>query len=320
MKKSNIFWLVLLILVVFNIVRIKNLKDTYVTTLEDYKNSSELIKTENLYVNDFKEMEHPFNKPYNKIYKATNFVDLYSLSYQPINIKVGSKLTYKTDASEGLGYLFSYTYPSAILDCTKEELYQARQIAIWYIASKTKEANIKNNELTFDDIINDLGSVSDLVKEKAQKFINAYETLDDERIAKAEIKFEDEDIYWHRNDDYLVIGPFKYTTSNTEKEKNNLKVLDDNDEEIPVVLVDEDDERIELQKNKEFYVLIPNYYDAFKIDLTVTNTKLSPAIYEDDDKNDYLISTYSNEDLHTSKKYTITKSEEDEGSIKSFKL
>ena len=47
MKKSNIFWLVLLILIVFNIVRIKNLKDTYITTLELNKNWARICNNSN---------------------------------------------------------------------------------------------------------------------------------------------------------------------------------------------------------------------------------------------------------------------------------
>ena len=313
MKKINIIWIIFLLILVFNISKLKNSKESYINTLNDYKNSSYLIKTENLYVRDFKKMDNPFNKPFDKIYKTNNFIDLYSLSYQPINLKIGSKLTYKMDASDNLSYMFNYTYPNANLDCSKEQLYQARQIAIWIIGLKTKEANIKE-EKEFEDIINDLKTVSDTVKEKAKKIINANDNI--EKV-KSEIIFEDNDIYWHRKDNYLVIGPFNYNTSNIQEEQNNLKILNDKEEEIPVVIVDENDERIELEQNKDFYVLIPDYYDVFQIDLTITNKKLSPAIYE---KNDYLVATYIDENKNVNKKYTITKSEEDKGNIKAFRL
>ena len=76
------------------------------------------------------------------IYKVGNeYNDIYSMSFSPNTLKVGDKLTYKYNASDQLYILLRYSYPYKALQTTREEQFQALQLAIWNIAYRTGEAN-----------------------------------------------------------------------------------------------------------------------------------------------------------------------------------
>ncbi len=322
MKKTFILLTIILICLLGGIFTLVNINQKIENKLYEVRKNEPLMKEDELTITG--QYKTNWAKGYNTISTVNNkSTPIYSLSVEKTNLKVGDKLKYKTTASDQLFIHLRYAYPYYTLTTTKENHYKATQMALYNLAFRTGEANLKDKKYEIDELKELLGEENEEVIQMAKEKVSASENIADKNLVlKPSLSFDDEDIKWSITNDKRKIGPYYYNLIFTEEEDIKISVLKDNGKEIPAAIVDEDDNYIEnLEKSQTFYIIIPKDIYSYKLNITAQFNRLLALIYEDENLHDYLVSAYIKDELNKNKGYEITVNEkEEEGTIKPNEL
>ncbi len=303
MKKFIINSCIVAILITSGILYIRYFTKDISQKLTEYQHNYYLMKEDTLTVTYAQKMLNEWQKDYNTIYKVQqNYEDIYSMSFEPVSLKKGDTLKFKTYASDNLYIILRYSYPYIKEDLTKEEIHKATQLAIWNIASRTKEANIHETTKTVEELAKEVNETNEKIITRANNFVSGSANLNTtDTLVKPIFNYNSKEARWSKDDKYYVIGPYNYEFIYGENAKINISLQTKDEEEIPLVIVDKDQKRIEqLNTKQEFYILFPNTYKEYDLKFDITYKKYQTAIYEDKNHHDYLIPVYL-DDTYTEK-------------------
>ncbi len=250
------------------------------------------------------------NMPYplNKMYKVGNEkAYLYSLSYADNTLDIGDTLKLDEDmlASDQLYMLFRESYPNISLEEmgleTEEEAYQAVQLAIYEMASRTGEAMYGSELSRIDSIRGDLGekNINARVFEKARQLVDTvinYDFVNNEEINLIPtliINTESVRNEVINYDSSYLIGPYKYRVETGIITAANITISEEGKEETSAVLVDKEGKEVkDFTATKEVYIKIPrDYVGKMYITFEVKVKRLEPAVYKVNNR-DFLVNSY----------------------------
>lgn len=243
--------------------------------------------------------------PLNCIYQVGDEkANLFSLSYVENNLTVGSDLTIKKNASDALYLLFRESYPNITLEemglNSPEEAYQAVQLAVWEIATRTGEAN-RYTELSFIDSIREemgLRNINVGVFRKAKDLVRLVEKFDKSTINGIELiptlVIDNSNVKQKaiNIDDDFMVGPYSYSVEASILTDVEITIMDQNGSKIDGKVVDAKGAEIEdLIEQKTFYVRFPESYKNISFNVRVEMKRLAPTIYQSGNW-DYIANTY----------------------------
>ncbi len=253
--------------------------------------------------------------PLKKMYKVGDEkANLFSLSYVTNNLEIGSSVKLQStnsDISNQIYQVFKESYPRISLHDmgvdSEEEAYQAQQLAIWDIAHSTKESKYGSELSKIESIEADLGrkyaniKVFNKAKElrnmalQSSKDYTENQEIPKLTIYKEQAKLFDLDINGKKN---YVLGPIKYGLTDVVFNNADITVSSELVENLNFKIVDSNGIEMEnVKPNVEFYIAFLNNPPKSIVITVNSNCKyFKPSVYEYD-SNDYIASTYVNENV-----------------------
>lgn len=324
MRKMIYIYLIILTVILGGIIYISALR---------YELETSMTSQGNIYLADGREMTElkdnleilevvstDVKEPLDRMYKVgEEKANLFSLSFDTDELKVGDVLTQRKSASDALYLIFRESYPNVSLEemglDTPEEAYMAMQLAIWEISARTGEAN-QYTELSKVDSVKEtvgLKNVNPKIFKRAKDmvtFVEDYNHLASEEIRLVPTLIIHNDEISERTisvDDDMLMGPYYFELEAGIFTNAQIILMDQNNQLIDGTITNINGKEIKnLSPNQEFYIRVSNEREYVKFIVKVDYKRLSPTIYEKDNK-DYIANTYTNETLESDLEIEIEK-------------
>ena len=223
----------------------------------------------------------------NKIYKVNDKANLYSVSKIKNDLGIGSKLkkANRDSASDQVYLILRMSYPIISLEEmgleTEEEAYQATQIALWEICSRTGESKetelITRIDLIKEKLENNNISINNKVFNKAKELVKYVEDFDFnnpkdglELVPTLMVNNSLVDLIKQPDEEenkYLV-GPYKFYIKNGYFIDSDIIVNDENGNKINAKYVDRNGNTLNnIGENTEFYLSFKEFPENVKYKL-----------------------------------------------------
>ena len=254
----------------------------------------------------------------NKIYKVNDNANLYSVSKIKNDLNVGSilKKSSKEYASDQVYFIFRKSYPIITLEemglDTEEEAYQATQLALWEVCSRTGESKeselITRIDLIKEKLEKEKVHINEKVFNKAKELVNYVETFDSknskdglELVPTLMVDNSLADLIKQPNEEenkYLV-GPYKFYIKNGYFINSNITLKDKNGNLVNVKYVDKNGNTLKnIGENTEFYLSFKEFPGnvSYKLNVSAKFKRNVIEFYENNNK-EYFANTYMVEDV-----------------------
>ena len=230
-------------------------------------------------------------------------VDLFSLSYGNQGLKIGDILKKIANpfASDQLYLIFRKSYPIVSLEEmgveNEQEAYIVKQLAIWEIAYRTGKAKYGSELSYIDSVRNDINLKNETIFKKAKDFVAYVENFNNNKNEDIELvptliinNSEVKSIY---KDGGYILGPYSYQVESAGIMNSNITVTDMNGNNVNAKIISGSGiEKTSFNPGEEIYIKTYEDMVDLKIKFEVSAKRMSPAIYETDDGDDYIVNTY----------------------------
>lgn len=250
----------------------------------------------------------------NKIYKVNDKANLYSVSKIKNDLGIGSKLkkANRDSASDQVYLILRMSYPIISLEEmgleTEEEAYQATQIALWEICSRTGESKetelITRIDLIKEKLENNNISINNKVFNKAKELVKYVENFDFnnpkdglELVPTLMVNNSLVDLIKQPDEEenkYLV-GPYKFYIKNGYFIDSDIIVNDENGNKINAKYVDRNGNTLNnIGENTEFYLSFKEFPEnvKYKLNFNAKVKRIVTEFYENNNK-EYIANTYT---------------------------
>ena len=252
----------------------------------------------------------------NKIYKVDNNANLYSVSKIGNDLSIGSivkKAEENESTSDQILLVLRRSYPIVTLEEmgleTEEEAYQATQLALWEVFSRTGESKEKDLitriQLIKEELENNNININEKVFTKAEELVEYVEKYsDDEQKDKIDLVptlLVDNSLVElveqpEKEEDKYLVGPYSFVIKSGYFIKSNITVKDENGNLVHAKFVDKDGNELkEIGENTEFYLSFKELPKNTKYTLGITADlkRIVVEFYENNGK-EYVANTYTN--------------------------
>ena len=253
----------------------------------------------------------------NKIYKVNDNANLFSVSKVKNDLEKGTKIkkANKAPASDQVYLIFRMSYPIISLEEmgleTEEEAYQATQLALWEICSRTGESKetdlITRIDLIKEELEKNSISINNRVFNKAKELVKYVEDFDSknpkdglELVPTLMVDNSLVDLIKQPDEEenkYLV-GPYKFYIKNGYFIDSNITVKDENGNIINVKYVDRNGNILNnIGENTEFYLSFKELSEnvSYKLNISAKFKRNEIEFYENNNK-EYVANTYTVEE------------------------
>ena len=274
---------------------------------------------EDLKINKINTLKTKFKfDPLNKHYYGNNDQDIFSLSFNHSNLKVGDILKYKGALSDQIYLIFRNSYPLVSLEemgvINEEEAYFAIQLALWEMADRTQESMYTSEGARINAIRSYVGEarINARVYNAASKliqFVEKWTKAPNDNEVKNILKLTDDKASFHLEETNLkyLAGPFKYEMTNAIIKDANLEAKDEDGNQIQIDFYNDKGEKVidlKTLHKKNFYLAFPKNIKNFEYTLNVSYYDLRVNSYIAN-SSDYAARIYTIENDSISHNITI---------------